>query len=90
MFESQLRDLLGREPELVRVLTPVLPTIGDWVCRDERLFVVRVEPDRRGIEVVQRDGKSRVSLHPSEYEVLRWRDPINEEISPSRVPSEVL
>lgn len=75
-FESQLRDLLGREPALVKVRRRILATSGYWLEASEQFPVLCVEPDRQGIAVLPRWGKS-VSLHPSEYEVLEWRYPHN-------------
>lgn len=85
-FEPQLCDLLGREPELVKVLRYVIPTRGDTFQPGDRAFVIRVEPDRLGIGV-KTDAGNYVSLHPSEYEVLCWRDPPETPPAESPVPT---
>jgi hypothetical protein len=71
-----LRNLLGWEPELVRVTQTVKFTGDGFLLSGHVCSVVGVEPDELGLAIHSHDFPPRlVSLHPSEFEVLTWRPP---------------
>jgi hypothetical protein len=73
---SKLRNLLGWEPELVRVTQTVKFTGGGFLLAGHVCSAVGVELDGLGLTVQSHDFPPRpVSLHPSEFEVLNWRPP---------------